>query len=92
MENPFELAALLLDDQPIWSRELIDAVLASGERTTVRLTEPLPVVILYWTAFVDFDGTIHFQNDLYDRDPAVLAALNGPIELHQRHENREWKQ
>jgi len=92
VQDPFELATLLLDDQPEWSRAHIDEVLESGERTTVRLTEPLPVIILYWTSFVEFDGTIHFQDDLYDRDPPVLAALNGPFELHQRHENREWKQ
>jgi murein L,D-transpeptidase YcbB/YkuD len=89
VENPFELAALLLDDQPSWSRAHIDAVLASGERTTIRLTTPLPVLILYWTAFVDLDGTVHFQDDLYGRDAALLAALKGPVGLHQRHRDKK---
>jgi len=87
-ENPFELAALLLDDQPTWTPEHIDEVIASGKRTAVRLTEPLPVFLLYWTAYVDMDGTVNFRNDLYDRDTGVLTALQGAAMPRDRHSAR----
>ena len=32
--------------------------------------------VLYWTAAVDLQGTIHFSEDVYHRDGAILSALN----------------
>jgi murein L,D-transpeptidase YcbB/YkuD len=76
VENPFDFAALLLDGQPAWSREKIDRVVASGKTTTVHLKAPLPVLLLYWTAWVDTDGLTNFRRDIYDRDSWVLDALD----------------
>jgi murein L,D-transpeptidase YcbB/YkuD len=39
------------------------------------LTTPLPVVIGYFTAMPDEDGTTHFFNDLYSYDKDLDAAL-----------------
>jgi murein L,D-transpeptidase YcbB/YkuD len=85
VENPLELAALLLDDQPRWDPEKIGKVIESGQRTSVRLSEPLPVLLLYWTAFMSIDGNIHFRDDLYGRDAAVLQALDARPVPHTRH-------
>jgi murein L,D-transpeptidase YcbB/YkuD len=85
VENPLELATLLLDDQSSWDRDRIDAVMASGKRTTVRLTGPLPVFLIYWTAFVMADGQVNFREDIYGRDAPVLAELRGPALPHARH-------
>ncbi len=79
IENPLELAALLLGDQPEWTRDAIEATVRRGETTTVFLTEPLRVFILYWTAEPAEAGGIRFYRDAYDRDGAVLAALNAPF-------------
>lgn len=87
LENPFDLAELLLDDQPQWSRAKIDEVVESGKRTTVRLSESLPILLLYLTAYTEEDGRVQFRQDLYDRDAAVLKALAGPVKPHQRHAN-----
>jgi murein L,D-transpeptidase YcbB/YkuD len=73
-ENPLELAELLLKGQEGWSRERIDSILASGRETTVTLSRPVPVHILYWTAVVE-DGRVHFHDDIYERDGRVVAAL-----------------
>jgi len=60
-----------------WSRERIDAAIASGERTIVTLSEPLPVHIVYLTHWVNKDGSVHFRNDVYERDAALAKALLG---------------
>ena len=52
-------------------------LIATGETRTVNLKQPVPVLILYWTAQPRSDGQVIFRNDVYDRDPATLAALNG---------------
>lgn len=78
-ENPLDLAELLLADQPEWTRAAIDRTIEGGKTTTVHLTEPLRVFILYWTAEPTEDGGVRFYEDAYDRDPAVLAALDAPF-------------
>ncbi len=76
IENPFDFAELVLSDQPEWTRKKIDEVVASGETTRVDLKTPLPVLLLYWTVWVDPDGQVSFRRDIYERDSRVLAALN----------------
>ena len=51
--------------------------IASGERTIVTLSEPLPVHIVYLTHWVNKDGSVHFRNDVYQRDAALAKALLG---------------
>ncbi len=76
VERPLELAELLLRDAPDWDRAAIDRAVASGQTRTVFLPRPMPVLLLYWTAGLGPDGEFVFHEDVYGRDPAVLAALN----------------
>ncbi len=76
IEKPLELADYLLAGDPRWSPERIRAAVAAGRETTVWLSEPVPVHLLYWTAFADDDGAVDFRPDLYGRDRAVRAALD----------------
>jgi murein L,D-transpeptidase YcbB/YkuD len=76
MERPLDLAAWLLRDDPRWSRERLEALIASGAQQTVRLPEPVPIHVQYWTAWADGQGAIHLRDDVYDRDGAVLRALD----------------
>jgi murein L,D-transpeptidase YcbB/YkuD len=75
VENPLELAALLLEGQPGWSREAIDRVVAEGKTKSVPLSEHVPVVLAYWTAWVDLDGRLQLRNDVYARDVLVARGL-----------------
>ncbi len=77
VQNPFHFAELLLADNPGWDRAKIDAVVESRKTTRVNLTEPLTVMLLYWTAQVDSEHRVVFKQDIYDRDGAVLAGLDG---------------
>ena len=75
LEHPFEFANLLMEGLPDWSSERMNAILDSGKTTRVNLEKPVPVLLTYWTAWVE-DGTVHFREDPYERDAAVLEALN----------------
>lgn len=79
-QNPFDLAELLLQPKG-WNRERIDAQIESLETKTVHLAEPLPVLLLYWTADIGPNGERHFYKDVYERDQKVLAALDAPFAL-----------
>jgi murein L,D-transpeptidase YcbB/YkuD len=80
VEDPLRLAELLLDD-PAWTRAALEAAIATGETRTVRLRRAMPVLLLYWTALADADGTVRFFRDVYGRDARLLAALNGPVRV-----------
>lgn len=75
VQQPVELAALVLND-PAWSVAALEAAISTGKTRTVLLKEPIPVLILYWTAAVDADGRVTFRPDIYGRDPAVIHALD----------------
>jgi murein L,D-transpeptidase YcbB/YkuD len=76
LEKPVELADYLLKDDPEWTPQAIQAALATGEQKTVQLKKPLPVHILYWTAWVEKDGTVQFRKDIYGHDAALFEALD----------------
>lgn len=78
IERPLDLAEYLLADQPAWPRARIDQVADAGLETTIRLRSPIPVHLLYWTAWVDDEGELRYRGDLYGRDDRVLAALDSP--------------
>lgn len=80
VEHPFELAEILLGPDG-WNQQRFADVLASGRETTVFLSNPLPILILYWTAQVTADGDVLFLPDIYDRDPAVARGLEAPFSL-----------
>ncbi|MFL5539674.1 MAG: murein L,D-transpeptidase [Longimicrobiaceae bacterium] len=75
VEKPLELAAFALAETPGWTH---DAVLAAGAGTRERpvaLAQPLPVYILYRTAWVDEAGEVQFRRDVYGLDARLEQAL-----------------
>ena len=54
-----------------------DAILAAGKTTGFALKTPLPVFLVYTTARAEED-IVFFNPDVYDRDEAVIKALNRP--------------
>lgn len=77
IEDPDALARwLLVERSNIMAPERIEAILAGGQETTVRLDRPLPVHLLYWTAWVDEHGRVHYRRDIYRRDPTLIEALD----------------
>jgi len=55
----------------------LSQMIAAGETKKLTFERAIPVYVLYWTAFVDSDGAVEFRPDVYERDSALLAALNG---------------
>ena len=80
VEKIVDLTLFALADSVKWSREKLNAAIATGKTRNITLARRLPVLLTYWTAVVDDrDGRPRFYNDTYDRDPAFLAALDRPF-------------
>jgi len=71
VQNPRELAALLLE-QPVAA---INQGIALGYTNRRMLPTPIPVFMVYQTAFANPDGTIEFRPDVYERDAEIWQHL-----------------
>ncbi len=78
LEHPVEFGEFALGSEE-WPADRIRQRIESGERTTQYLDSPLPVYILYWTAFVDKDGLVNFRDDIYGSDEELDEALQSQI-------------
>ncbi|MBO6782299.1 MAG: L,D-transpeptidase family protein [Alphaproteobacteria bacterium] len=75
VENPQGLAEFLLATQSQPKTDELNAAFASKDTRIVRLAEPVPVHLAYFTAWTDEDGTVQFRKDIYGRDRDLAAAL-----------------
>jgi len=70
LEKPMELAAFALKEQSLPEKFMAD--LDSENTKTVHLPKPLPIFLVYITAWVDEHEMVHFSPDIYDRDLRAL--------------------
>jgi len=71
VENPRTLAELLLGQSP----EAIDKGISRGYTNRRSLPSPLPIFIVYQTAYAESDGSIRFSSDPYERDDEIWQHL-----------------
>ena len=74
VEQPVALATFVLQNMPEWTEQRIREAMAAGRSTTLRLAQPVPVVIAYGTALVK-GGRPYFFDDLYGLDRVLDTAL-----------------
>jgi murein L,D-transpeptidase YcbB/YkuD len=74
VEKPIELAVYLMKKSR-WNRDEIETALDEGTERTIYLSRPVPIHLLYWTAWADEDGTIQFRSDINGVDRALAGAL-----------------
>lgn len=75
VEQPVALALALLKDDPNWTQDSLEAAFSRGREQVVHLKQPVPVHLLYWTAWVETNGTARFLRDIYARDERLDSAL-----------------
>ncbi|NEU09684.1 L,D-transpeptidase family protein [Flavihumibacter sp. R14] len=75
LAEPEKLASYLLSDQAHWTPEKIKQAMQGSRENWVRLKTPIPVVITYFTAWVDKDGLLNFRNDVYGHDKRMAGLL-----------------
>jgi murein L,D-transpeptidase YcbB/YkuD len=84
IEDPLALAATLLNDATRWDQETLQRQVSSGSTRTVHLPEPVPIMLLYMTVYVDRKGLVYFREDVYQRDRNVIDGLDKPFAFKVR--------
>lgn len=75
LEKPKALAADLLQGQGDWNPSTLMAAIDAGDTRRVALDRPIPVFLLYWTAYVGPDGRMIFYPDAYGWDDELLQKV-----------------
>jgi murein L,D-transpeptidase YcbB/YkuD len=75
LKDPFDFAYTLLAPQESDPVGYFQKILKSGANTTVPLKTPVPVHLVYRTAFTSTKGGMNYRNDVYGRDAKIFRAL-----------------
>jgi L,D-transpeptidase YcbB len=75
LEKPFELAEYLLKNDTAWTKNKIEDAMNNRKEKWVRLKKSVPVVIAYFTSWVDDKGTINYREDIYGHDAKMKKRL-----------------
>jgi murein L,D-transpeptidase YcbB/YkuD len=78
LSEPEKMAQYLLRNQPEWTPDRIEAAMDSGNEQTVRLKNPVPVIITYYTAWVNDQGQLNFREDIYGHDSTLTRKMFFP--------------
>jgi len=80
VQNPVRLAEVLLAADKGWSGEKVQEYVRRGGE--IKLDQPIPVHVTYFTAVVDDAGKVIYRGDIYGLDRRVASALEGrPVNL-----------
>ncbi|MGY0041609.1 L,D-transpeptidase family protein [Pedobacter sp. NJ-S-72] len=75
LAKPKSLAEYLLADRPEWTTEKMDKAMNSKKEVWVTMKVPVPVIIAYFTSWVDKNGLINFREDIYGHDQKMAEQL-----------------
>lgn len=84
LEKPVALAEYCLRANRIWQRKRLRAALKGKVEQKIKLTRPIPIHILYWTAWVDPENRVHFRQDIYGRDHTLNRAFRDQMHVPLR--------
>jgi murein L,D-transpeptidase YcbB/YkuD len=73
--EPKHLAEFLLQSDTSWNSYRIDTCMNAKKETWVGLQHSVPVVIGYFTAWVDKNGELNFRKDIYGHDSLLANKL-----------------
>ncbi|WP_415901262.1 L,D-transpeptidase family protein [Neptuniibacter sp. QD29_5] len=75
VEQPRQLADQLMRMTQGWNSSQLDPLFTQEKTKHIRLLDPIPLHVTYWTSFIDKDGDLNFRHDLYKRDRYDLTRL-----------------
>lgn len=76
--EPKELANYVLRGDPDWTPERISKAMTAGVERGVKLRAPLPIHIVYFTAWVNDRGNLDFEPDIYGYDARQIRLAEAP--------------
>lgn len=75
LADPVKMANYLLEDNTNWTPEKINEAMNQTKEKYVTLKHSVPVIITYYTAWVDEGGRLNLRDDIYSHDASAAAKM-----------------
>lgn len=75
LAEPEKMAQYLLKDNPEWTPDKIYTAMNQDKEQYVKLKKRIPVLISYYTAWVDENGMLNFRDDIYQHDKDLRSKM-----------------
>jgi murein L,D-transpeptidase YcbB/YkuD len=75
LSDPVKMANYVLKDDSKWTPDAIESAMNSGNEQFVKVKKPIPVLVTYYTAWVDDDNQLHFAEDIYGHDKDISGKM-----------------
>lgn len=75
LAEPEKMANYVLRNQPEWTPEKINEAMNAGVEKFVKLKDPIPVIITYYTSWADENGKLNFREDIYGHDKKLAEKM-----------------
>jgi murein L,D-transpeptidase YcbB/YkuD len=71
------LANYIFRNNLVFTSDSITKLMNAGEEKTIRLVNPIPVFICYFTSWIDHNGVLNFRKDIYEHDAKLAKEIFG---------------
>jgi L,D-transpeptidase YcbB len=75
LNDPFDFAYALLAVQSDDPQGEFQALLKTGRESVIKMVQPVPVHLVYFTAYPNAKGQMNYRRDVYGRDALIFDAL-----------------
>jgi murein L,D-transpeptidase YcbB/YkuD len=75
LKEPEKMANYVLRKQPEWTPEKISEAMNAGVEKFVKVKDPIPVIVTYYTAWAGENGKLNFREDIYDHDRKLARKM-----------------
>ncbi len=75
LKEPAKLAEYLLSDTAKYSSRKVDSLMRTYKEKYVRVKNPVPVLITYFTSWVNDSSVLNFREDIYGHDAIIAKKM-----------------
>lgn len=76
VEKPDLLGTYVLNNPLSWSLKTVQKAMEGTQTRNIKLAEPVPVFICYFTVWFNAQGNPVFADDIYEHDRWLIQAMN----------------
>lgn len=91
LKEPAKMAQYLLNDTTKWNAEKVNEAMNANSEKFVRLKQSVPVMITYFTAWVNGEDGVSFREDIYGHDERAAFKMFLNPKPTTRHKDKSRK-
>lgn len=75
LKEPAKFAKYVLNDTIKWNAKEIDSAMTAKKEKFVPIKKPIPVLITYFTSWVNDTNNLNFREDIYGHDEVMASKM-----------------